>query len=171
MSRICGKCGSGNIVPDRFSDTGERCMMCGQQNGFIERERERVMPEQGQLNLDGPQLTVEQRAVWDCIRDRRGKGNEILGTEISRMTGIEYTTVRAMIAHLITKHGKLIGSNGNGYFIPVTPAEIAAVTKSLRHRGIMILVRAAQLQKTSLVAIFNQTLLEYEYEKEETTNA
>jgi hypothetical protein len=144
--------------------------MCGTQKGFIERERA-IMPEQMQLNLDGPQLTVEQRAVWDCIRDHRGKGNEILGTEISRMTGIDYTSVRAIIAHLINKHGKLIGSNGSGYFIPVTPAEIAAVTKSLRHRGIMILVRAAQLQKTSLVAIFNQTLLEYEYENEETTNA
>ena len=129
-----------------------------------------MIPEQMRLNLDGPQLTVEQRAVWDCIRDHRGKGNEILGTEISRMTGIDYTRVRAVIAHLINSHHRLIGSNGNGYFIPVTGAEIGAVTKSLRHRGIMILVRAAQLQKTSLVEIFNQTLLEYESREEGTTN-
>lgn len=25
----CPKCGSGNIIVDRFSETGERCLMCG----------------------------------------------------------------------------------------------------------------------------------------------
>ena len=38
---ICPKCNSGNIVPDRWSETGQRCLMCGTARGFIERERER----------------------------------------------------------------------------------------------------------------------------------
>ena len=88
--------------------------------------------------------------------------------EIARRTGIDYTRVRAVIAHLINEHHKLIGSNGKGYYVPVTPSEVAEVTKSLRHRGIMILVRAAQLQKTSLVDIWNQTYLEFERELHET---
>lgn len=119
------------------------------------------MPEQMTLSFDGPQMTEEQRAVWAYIKDHEGKGKEILGSMIAERTGIDYDTVRAIISHLITKHHKLIGSNSRGYFVPVTPDEIAEVTKSLRHRGIMILVRAAQLQKTSLVEIWNQTYLEY----------
>lgn len=32
----CPKCGSRNIIPDRFSETGESCLMCGTQKGFSE---------------------------------------------------------------------------------------------------------------------------------------
>ena len=119
------------------------------------------MPEQDMLNFDGLTLTAEQQAVWNCIKDRRGKGSEILGTEISRITGLDYVQVRAIVAHLINHHSKLIGSNRRGYYVPVTAEEINEVTKSLRHRGIMILVRAARLQKTSLTEIFNQSYLEF----------
>lgn len=159
---ICPKCGSGNIIPDRFSDTGERCMMCGTQKGFIER----VMPEQGQLNLDGPTFTAEQQAVWNCIRDRRGRGNEILGTEISRITGIDYTRVRAVIAELINHKGRNIGSNSRGYYVPVTPDEIREATRSLRHRGIMILWRASKLTGNSLEEVFHQGRIEFDPQKE-----
>mgnify|MGYP000992449303 FL=1 len=126
------------------------------------------MPEQLQLNFEGHPLTEEEKAIWDIVAARSGKGSEILGPEIARRTGIDYTRVRAVIAHLINEHHKLIGSNGKGYYVPVTPSEVAEVTKSLRHRGIMILVRAAQLQKTSLVDIWNQTYLEFERELHET---
>jgi hypothetical protein len=117
--------------------------------------------QQEMLNFNGPDLTGEQQAVWECVWDRRGRGFEILGPAIAEMTGIEYTRVRAIIAHLINHHHKLIGSNAHGYYVPVTPDEIAEVTKSLRHRGIMILVRAARLQKTSLTEIFNQSYMEF----------
>lgn len=118
------------------------------------------MPEQLTLDFQTPPLMPEEQAVWDCIKDRRGKGSEVLGTVIAARTGIDYTTVRAIIAHLINHKHKLIGSNSKGYYIPVAPEEIAEVTRSLRHRGIMILVRAARLQKTSLVEIFQQSCLE-----------
>lgn len=117
--------------------------------------------EQLGLDFDGPHLTADQQAVWDCIKDRRGKGSEILGPEIARVTALDYVQVRTIIAHLINHHNKLIGSNGKGYYVPVTPDEINEVTKSLRHRGIMILMRAARLQKASLTEIFNQSYLEF----------
>ncbi len=118
------------------------------------------MPEQLTLDFQTQPLMPDEQAVWDCIKDRRGKGSEVLGTVIASRTGIDYTTVRAIIAHLINHKHKLIGSNSKGYYIPVAPEEIAEVTRSLRHRGIMILVRAARLQKTSLVEIFQQSCLE-----------
>ncbi len=31
----CPKCNSVNIIPDRFSESGESCLMCGTQKGFI----------------------------------------------------------------------------------------------------------------------------------------
>jgi len=141
--------------------------MCGTQKGFVEREgRERVktMPEQMPLDFNTQPLMPEEQAIWDCIKDCRGKGQEILGTVIATKTGIDYTTVRAIIAHLINHKHKLIGSNSKGYYAPVTAEEVDEVTRSLRHRGIMILVRAASLQKTSLVEIFKQSCLEFEQE-------
>jgi hypothetical protein len=122
------------------------------------------MPEQLTLDFQTQPLMPEEQAVWDCIKDCRGKGSEVLGTVIASRTGIDYTTVRAIIAHLINHKHKLIGSNSKGYYIPVAPEEIAEVTRSLRHRGIMILVRAASLQKTSLTEIFRQSCLEFERE-------
>lgn len=108
-----------------------------------------------------PELTTEERAVWDCIKDRKGKGNEILGTVIARRTGMDYRTVRAVIADLMNRKGRLIGSNSRGYYVPVTKEEVYEVTKSLRHRGIMILVRAARLMGNSLEDVFHQGRMEY----------
>jgi len=163
----CPKCNSGNIIPDRFSETGKNCLMCGTQKGFINKEaykEEDNMPKQLTLDLNAQPLMPEEKAVWDCVKDCAGKGNEILGTVIATRTGIGYTTVRAIIAHLINHKYKLIGSNSKGYYVPVAPEEIDEVTKSLRHRGIMVLVRAANLQKTSLTEIFKQSCLEFEQE-------
>lgn len=119
------------------------------------------MPEQMPLDFNAPQMTEEQKKVWETIRVYIGKGHEIPGAAIAEITNIEYDRVRAVIAHLVNHHHKLIGSNSKGYYVPVTAAEVSEVTKSLRHRGIMILVRAAKLQKTSLVEIWNQTYMEF----------
>ncbi|MFB3926403.1 MAG: hypothetical protein ACE14T_10155 [Syntrophales bacterium] len=120
--------------------------------------------EYGQMtfSFDAPQLTAEQQAVWDCIKDRRGKGSAILGPEISRITGLDYTTVRAIVAHLINFHHKLIGSNGRGYFIPTEPQEVDEVVRSLEHRGIMIFLRASKLRKQAIVDVMHQAYLRYE---------
>jgi hypothetical protein len=119
------------------------------------------MAEQMPLDFDAPPLVGEEMKVWESVRVYRGKGREIPGRIVSELTGIEYDRVREIIAHLVNSHHKLIGSNSHGYYVPVTAEEVAEVTRSLRHRGIMILVRAARLQKTSLVDIWNQTYLEF----------
>lgn len=106
-------------------------------------------------------MTHEEEAIWKIIEPHRGKGSEILGTTIAERTMNSYTRVREVIAHLVTTHGKLIGSNSRGYYVAVTPAEVNEITKSLRHRGIMILLRAARVQQTSLVEVWNQSYLEF----------
>ncbi len=115
--------------------------------------------------IDQEKLTEEEYRIWQQLSLYRGKGREVPGVLIAQVTGMEYTRIRSIIAHLINYHHKLIGSNGRGYFVPVTAEEITEVTKSLRHRGIMIPVRAARLQQTSLVEIFNQATLEFEKER------
>jgi len=125
------------------------------------------MPEQMRLDFGrgmSPQLTEEEKAVWDCIKNRRGKGFEILGTAIAAQTGIDYTAVRAIIAHLINHKGRNIASNSKGYYVPVTPDEITEATRSLRHRGIMILWRASKLTGNSLEDVFHQGRLEFSEE-------
>jgi len=69
--------------------------------------------------------------------------------------------MRAVISHLRRQHGKLIGSNAHGYYVPVTKEELYEVTKSLRHRGIMILVLASKLIGNSLEEVFHQGRIEF----------
>ena len=76
--------------------------------------------------------------------------------------------VRDTVRSLIMARGLLVASavdDPPGFFIAETREEIIAATKSLRHRGIMILARVARLQKSSLELVFNLGRLEFE-EKE-----
>lgn len=122
------------------------------------------MPEQNQIRLDfnGPLLTDEEQRVWQSVKERAGRDQAILGPRIAELARMDYDTVRAVIAHLVNDHGMLIASCSRGYYVPETPEEIVAATRSLRHRAIMILLRASRLQKTSLEAVFNQGRLELE---------
>ncbi len=126
------------------------------------------MIEQVQLDFEalvkGSELTREERLVWEAVQPRRGKENAILGPMISAMTEIEYNRIREIISHLIKRHGRLIASYSRGYFIPITPEEVMEATRSLRHRGIMILVRASKLQRISLEEIFHQAKMEFNNE-------
>lgn len=112
--------------------------------------------------LDRGELTKEETLVWEIVREHRGKDAAILGPMISAQAGIEYDRLRAVISHLVNEHHCLIASYSRGYYIPVTSDEIDQATKSLRHRGIMILMRASRLQKISLENIFQQARIEYE---------
>jgi hypothetical protein len=120
-----------------------------------------------QINIDfttrnAPILTNEEHIVWSAIKHHLGKDTAVLGTTIAECAGIDYVTVRAIISHLVNFHGYLIASCSRGYYVPVTPEEIQEATKSLRHRGIMILLRAARLQKNSIEDVFGQAKLELE---------
>ena len=114
-----------------------------------------------QIQMTFEKLTFEEELVWEAIRPHRGKGYPILGPRISEITTIDYDRVRQTIAHLINSHGYLIASNSKGYYVPQTSEEIFEATKSLRHRGISILVRAAKLSKISLEDIFQQARMEF----------
>jgi hypothetical protein len=114
--------------------------------------------DQTQFNYE---LTVEEMKIMDILQSCKGKGAAILGPTISSLTGIKYDEVRAVISHLVNEHHCLIASYSRGYYVPVTAEEIAAATRSLRHRGISILVRASRLQKISLEDIFNQAKFEF----------
>lgn len=92
----------------------------------------------------------------------RGKSNAIKERTLAAATGLVGTEVRATIRHLVMDHGVLIASCGAGFFIAETEEEIRAATLSLRHRGIMILMRAAKLQKISIEDIFHQARMEFE---------
>ncbi len=109
-----------------------------------------------------PFLTDEERRVWSAVSNRTGKENAILGNHLAYLARIEYDTLRAIISHLVNHHGYLIASCSKGYYIPANPEEIAAATRSLRHRGISILLRAARLQQSSIEEVFGQARLELE---------
>jgi hypothetical protein len=126
-----------------------------------EGQPHRAAPTQSQLTFE-INLTVEEEMIWEIIGGRQGKERAILGPEIEERTQIEYDRIRMVISHLINRHGKLIASCGMGYYIPVSRDEIIEATKSLRHRGIAILWRSANLQKTSLEEVFGQARMEFD---------
>ncbi len=122
------------------------------------------MPHQLQIGFDSDGealLSGEESRVLAAVSGRRGRERAVTGEVLAALTGIEYKRLREVISHLINHHGCLIASCTRGYFIPVTPEEISEATRSLRHRGIMILVRASKLQKASLEEIFHQARMEW----------
>lgn len=107
----------------------------------------------------GGELTNEEMHILRMLQ--RGKENAIKEKTLAAATGLQGVEVRATIRHLIMDHGVLIASCTHGFFIAETEEEIKAATRSLRHRGIMILIRAAKLQKISLEEIFHQAKIEF----------
>jgi len=110
-------------------------------------------------------LTSEERAVYGLLG--HGRARALSARTISERTGLSDRQVRDTIRDLIMERGILVASAVNdppGFYIAETPDEIINATKRLRHRGIMILVRAARLQKSSLEIVFNQGRLELEKE-------
>jgi len=107
-------------------------------------------------------MTFEEERIFEIIWPCRGKDSAVTGRQIAEWTGLEYDFIRSVISHLVNDHNYLIASGGRGYFVPETAEEIFEATRSLRRRGISILVRAARLQRTSLEDIFNQARMEFE---------
>ncbi len=109
------------------------------------------------------ELTDEERQILTLLR--KGRANAITVRELSEETGLNEKIIRQTVRDLIMDRWILIGSavhHPAGYFIPETADEAIAATKSIRHRGIMILMRAARLQRASLELVFNQARLELE---------
>jgi hypothetical protein len=118
------------------------------------------MPEQIQIEFDLT-LTTEESDLMRILGAHRGKLRAIKGKDISEALRIGYDAVRALISHVVNDHHLLIASCGKGYYIPQTVEEIGEATKSLRHRGISILVRAARLQSRAVEDVFNQSRIEF----------
>lgn len=110
-------------------------------------------------------LTDEERAVYGLLG--YGRARALSARELSERTGLRDRQVRDTIRSLIMERGVVVGSavdHPPGFFIAKTADEVIAATSSLRHRGIMILVRVARLQKSSLEMVFNQGRLDLEKE-------
>jgi hypothetical protein len=124
-----------------------------------------MIHEQAQIDFSdrkAPLLTDEERRLAEFLTGHHGRNNAVLGHVLADHAGLQYDTVRAIISHMVNYHNFLIASCSRGYYVPVTPDEVRTATKSLRHRGIMILLRAARLQKSSIEDVFGQAKLELE---------
>ena len=116
------------------------------------------------FNQDLEGLDEEEAPVWKIIRELRGRESAVKVDQIAWQTGLKAQRVREVVAHLIIEHGKIIGSATSqppGYYVIVDAEELRAHIKSLRHRGIMCLVRASKLSKQSIEDIFKQGRSEF----------
>ena len=109
------------------------------------------------------EMTNEERAIYRLLRS--GRASAISVKALEEETGFPDKMVRQIVRDLIMDRGVLIGSSVGdppGYFIPETAEEAITATRTLRHRGIMILMRAAKLQRCSVELVFNQARIEFE---------
>jgi len=156
MSTRCKKCGI------KTNDRSGICAIC-RFKARVEKEWKRQREIDKPTGKMGSGLTKKERVVWEIVKAHRGRENAIIGPVIAQLTGLKYDEVRHIISHLVNERHCLIASCSRGYYIPITPEEIDHATKSLRHRGIMILMRAARLQRKSLEEVFGQGKLEFEH--------
>ena len=116
-----------------------------------------------QLNIFQQGLSDEEYKVLAIIDRHKGRESAIKAEALAWQTGFDEVKVREIVSRLVVKHGKLIGSStGNppGFYVITDMDELKKQVKSLRHRGIMCLVRAAALSKTSIEEIFKQSRLD-----------
>ena len=116
-----------------------------------------------QMSLFDTHFSPGESAIMKLLRPGRDNAISVKALEVE--TGMGGVEIRQTVRDLIMERGILIGSSVSappGYFIPETPDEAITATKSLRHRGIMILMRAARLQRSSVELVFNQARLEFE---------
>jgi ABC-type ATPase involved in cell division len=122
------------------------------------------MTTQLNINFDA-ELTREETQVLSLLQ--RGRENARSVRFLAAVVGVSEVRLREIVRHIIMDHDILIASSvGNppGFFFPETEEEVMQATKSLRRRGIKVLMRAAKLQKLSLEEIFHQARLELEKE-------
>lgn len=118
-----------------------------------------------QLSIDFT-LTREERMLICALKPGRERARKV--DLLAAICDTSERRIRQVIRHLILDHNILIATAVDepaGFYIAITRDEVEHATRSLRHRGIMILVRAAKLQKLSLEEIFHQGRLELQTEK------
>lgn len=159
---ICPKCESSNVIQNRFSETGQSCLMCGTQKGFIEREKESVntVPEQLPLDFDRPALTEEQKLIFSLLR--KGRKNAIREKTLTAMTGISGVRVRQIIKHLTEHHDILVVSstaNPPGFYFPETKEEYRAGVKQYISRIRSLAGRLRAMDREAYESLFGQERL------------
>lgn len=120
-----------------------------------------IMDEQ--LNIFKQNLTDEEFAVWQIIERRKGRENAVSVHQVAWQARLPEKDVREIVSHLVREHHKLIASSTGspaGFYMIEDQKELESHIRSLRHRGIMCMVRAAALSKTSVDEIFGQAKLE-----------
>lgn len=118
-----------------------------------------------QLDIFKQGLADEEFRVWQVVRRQRSPENAIKVADLAWRTGLKDQQVREIVSNLVVKHGKLIGSrtgNPPGFYIITNPEELREHVRSLRHRGIACLVRAAALSRQSIEDIFSQGRLDFD---------
>lgn len=109
------------------------------------------------------ELTDDERQILSLLR--KGRANAISVRELTEATGLNEKKVRQTVRDLIMERWVLIGSAVHyppGYYLPETADEAITATKSMAHRGIMILMRVAKMRRESIELVFNQARLDLE---------
>jgi hypothetical protein len=128
------------------------------------------MGDQLALDFDGPRMTVEEQTIWGLLG--HGRDHAVGAAWLAHMVGEPERRIRQVVRHLIMHHNISIATavdQPTGFYLPANREERTTAVKGLRHRGIMILVRAAKLDRLSLEEEFQQGRFEFDEEQDRGT--
>ena len=121
-------------------------------------------PEQMTFEQAGAfQMTAEQRAVWNVLREHRGRAAAIRIRTLVTVCSLPERKVREIVTSLILVFHLRIGSvySGShpGYFVIETGAEAEATYEVLRGHALSILRRAAVIRRLSFPDLVGQLMI------------
>lgn len=104
--------------------------------------------------LDKDLLTPNEKAVWELIEGRYGKGNAITSTQIEEITGLNRFRTCKAIQSLRLEHRIPVASsksgNSKGYFLPVKKEELKDTIDELLRQAETLINVADTLDRAPL---------------------
>ena len=123
------------------------------------------------MSKKGEDLTRLESAALRILQQHNGYENAISGPALAKKLKVNCRKVREIINHLIIDHLLPVASSTHphhaGYFLVATPAEAKQFYLAFRKRGITGLMKAARMEKTTLLEMSLQLSFDQYQDDEE----
>lgn len=116
-----------------------------------------------QIEIGFAALNSDERAVWDVLKNHRGRAHAIRKADLACAVGLPERKMREAIKSLVEKHRFRIGSTPThppGYFIIISDGEAWECCRRYRGQALSILVREMWLRRITRRELLGQLELE-----------
>lgn len=98
--------------------------------------------------FETPALPQELSEIWDLIQPHRGRANAVPVRTVASAVCLHERAVRDRVKSLVEDHHYPICSGVEGFFIPVTSAEVREAERTLLSHAFSVMKRVRALSKS-----------------------